>query len=105
MSLIDLNKYKLVTNLYDGPYLVSDYFNNRIALFPDKKDFFLEKQKEILRDYPMAYQIDETKSTYHSDNYDIVLKYSLQITSRQRKVYLANINKSTYTPSSLKNLF
>ena len=102
MTPIDLDKYKLITNLYDGPYLVSDYFTNRIALFPDKQDFFLEKQKEILKDYPLAYQIDETKSTYQSDKYGIVLKYSLKITSRQRKVNLANINKSNYTPSSFR---
>ncbi len=69
----DLNSFTLHSRIFNGPFKINDYFNEK----PD--EFYIEKLEKIQNLYPNATELEEVIESYINKNNVVIKKTELRI--------------------------
>lgn len=91
----DLNSFTLHSRIFNGPFKINDYFNEKTD------EFYIEKLEKIQNLYPNATELEEVIESYINKNNVVIKKTELRIITYIPKPKTIEIPITSIPPTTM----
>ncbi len=78
-TITDIASYKLVSRIFNGPYIIDDYFKLKVGLDTEQNEFYNNNLISIKTEHPYSKELEEIIETYKNPSGNIFKKTILKV--------------------------